>query len=173
MKTHLPLTRKLFLFSSALILSAVSLTSCQKEADAADSGENGNNTTTATMYSINGSANGAQMVPSLSVNGTGTISGMYNADTKVLQYKTNWTSLTGAPTMGGFFNGAAGTNGTMTGSSWAMGTNLGNSGTYNGQMTLTADQDNQLKAGTWYYSLGTAAHTSGEIRGQITATRIP
>jgi len=169
MKTRIPLS-KLTLFTSVLFIGALSLTSCKKESDDTGSG-NGNGT--ATMYSVSGSANGAQMVPAVSTSGTGTITGTYNANTRLLEYKVNWTSLSGAPTMGGFFNGAAGSNGTMTGTSWAMGTNLGSSGTYSGQTTLTVDQDTQLKAGTWYYSLGTASHTSGEIRGQITATRIP
>jgi hypothetical protein len=176
MKTNLPLFRKLALFSSALVLSALSLSSCQKEADATDNGNNDNNNNnngTEVMYTVSGNADGAQMIPAVSGSGTGSISGNYNATTRVLQYNTRWTSLSGAPTMGGFFNGASGTSGTMVGSSWAMGTNLGSSGTYTGQMTLTADQDNQLKAGTWYYSLGTASHNSGEIRGQITATRVP
>jgi hypothetical protein len=37
-------------------------------------------------------------------------------------------------------------------------------------MTLTDAQATNLTNGGWYYSYGTAANPTGEVRGQITAT---
>src|SRR5918993_820357 len=57
-------------------------------------------------YTVSGNANGSQMVPSVAGTGTGTFTGTYNADTRVMTYTTNWNGLTGAPIVGGFYGGA-------------------------------------------------------------------
>jgi hypothetical protein len=145
-----------------LALSAVVITSCDKDDDDDDMNNN--------MYTISGNANGSQMVPAVTTNGTGTITGTYNANTNVLTYTTNWSNLSGAPTSGGFFSGASGTAGTAAGTSWTLGTGLTGTGSFSGTMTLTDAQETQLQGGNWYYSLGTANNTNGEIRGQITTT---
>jgi hypothetical protein len=121
-------------------------------------------------YVISGTANGSQMVPSVSGNGNATITGNYNAATRLLNYTVNWTGLSGAPTMGGFYNGGSGSAGTLVGTNWTLGTGLNSNGTYSGSTSLTDAQLSQLSSGNWYYSLGTATNTGGEVRGQITAT---
>jgi hypothetical protein len=163
MKHMFAKSKKFLLASSVVVMSAFALTSCSKDDDG--SGYENN-----TMYTISGNANGSQMVPSVSGNGTATISGTYNANTGVLNYTTNWTGLSGAPTSGAFYTGATGSNGTMVGNNWTLGTGLTGTGTLSGTTTLTADQFNSLRSGNWYYSLGTSTNTNGEVRGQITAT---
>jgi hypothetical protein len=162
MKTSVSLLRRLLFISSMLLATGILFSACDKDND--DDNNNAN-------YTISGNASGSQMVPAVTGNGTGTISGNYNPNTRVLTYTTNWSNLSGAPTSGGFFTGASGSAGTAVGSSWTMGSGLTGTGTYSGTMTLTDAQATQLTGGNWYYSLGTANNTGGEIRGQITATR--
>lgn len=148
----------------AIVVSAILFASCKK-----DDKKNNN----PSSYTISGNASGSQMVPSVSGSGTATMTGTYDANTRVLTYTTNWTGLSGAPTSAGFYTGASGTNGTLVGSSWNLGSGLTSTGTFSGQTTLTADQATQLTSGNWYYTIGTASNTNGEVRGQITATATP
>lgn len=164
MKRVFSVSKKFLLIASVAVMSVAVFSSCNKDDDNPD-----NNRT----YSISGNASGNQMVPAVTGTGTGSISGTYDPNTMVLNYTTNWNGLTGAPTSGAFYSGASGVNGTMVGSNWAMGTGLTPTGSYSGQMTLTADQASQLTSGNWYYTMGTATNTTGEVRGQITATSNP
>jgi hypothetical protein len=164
MKKNESLLRRVFLMSSLVVATSFGLMSCDKDDDDDTNTNNAN-------YTISGNANGSQMVPSVTGNGTGSISGTYNPTTGVLTYTTNWSNLSGAPTSGGFYSGASGTAGTAVGTPWTMGTGLTGTGTYSGTMNLTAAQGTQLTSGNWYYTLGTANRSGGEIRGQITATR--
>ena len=150
--------------SAIVLLSAFAVASCDK---------NDSDTPSPSMYKISGNASGSQMVPSVAGNGTATITGTYNPNTRVLTYTTNWSGLSGAPTSGGFYSGASGTNGSIIGSQWALGSGLTETGTFSGQTTLTADQAAQLLSGNWYYTLGTANNSTGEVRGQITAVSTP
>ena len=74
------------------------------------------------MFTISGNAGGSQVVPAVTDSGTATISGTYSSSTRQLITTTNWTNLTVGPTTGGFYVGATGTNGTLVGSDWALGT---------------------------------------------------
>ncbi len=163
MKANGNFSRKLLVISSMFLFSVFVFTACNKDND------NKNNNTNKT-YSITGNASGSQVVPALPDSGTATISGTYSTATGQLITMTNWTNLTGAPTSGGFYTGATGTNGTLVGSAWALPSGLANTGSFADTMTLTADQATQLTTGNWYYSLGTTANPNGEVRGQITAT---
>jgi len=164
MKTVFSVTKRFLLITSTVVISALILSSCKKDK---------NDTTSTNPYTISGNANGTQMVPSVSGNGSATITGTYDPNTRVLTYTTNWTGLSGAPTSGGFYSGASGTSGSLVGSTWTLGSGLGSTGTFSGTTTLTADQASQLTSGNWYYTLGTSAHSTGEVRGQITATQTP
>lgn len=163
MKKVFAISSKFMVAAAAMVMSAAVLTSCDKSAD--DKTDN-----TKTTYTLSGNASGSQMVPAVSGNGTATMAGTYNATTGVMNYTVTWTGLSSAPTMGAFYTGASGSTGTAVGSNWTLGSNLGTSGTYTGSMTLTADQATQLKAGNWYYVLGTSTNSTGEVRGQVTAT---
>ena len=155
-------TFKQVLVATALsVASVVTLNSCDKDDD------NNNNRT----YTISGNAVGNQVVPSVAGTGTGSISGTYDPNTRVLTYNTGWTGLTGAPTSAGFYSGTSGASGTLVGNPWTFGANPGVTGNTNGSMTLTPDQGNQLTTGGWYYTYGTSANPGGEVRGQITTTQ--
>ena len=164
MKKVSGLSKRLLPIVCASILSAMLFAGCKKD-------DNKNNNPSS--YTISGNASGSQMVPPVTGNGTATITGTYDPNTKVLTYTTNWSGLSGAPTSAGFYSGASGTNGTLVGSSWNLGSGLAATGTFSGQTTLSADQATQLTSGNWYYTLGTASNTNGEVRGQITATATP
>ena len=160
-------TKKSFMKRGAVILSfallgAVAISSCDKKKDTP--ANNG-------MYTISGNGSGSQMVPAVAGNGSSTMTGTYNPTTRVLNYTTNWSNLTGAPTSGGFYTGASGVNGTSFGSPWTFGSDATGTGNVSGTATLTTDQANQLTSGNMYYTMGTAANTGGEVRGQMTATR--
>jgi hypothetical protein len=160
METMFRITRRAALMCCMVCVGLTVFVACDKDDD-----NDRNN-----MYTISGNANGANMVPSVAGTGTAGITGTYNGDTRVLTYTTNWNGLTGAPTTGGFYNGAVGQNGTAMGSPWTYGTNPTATGSTTGQMTLSADQATQMTGGNWYYSMGTATNSGGEVRGQITAT---
>lgn len=148
------------LFISVFLISAV-ISGCKKD----------KNNTNNTPYTLSGNASGSQVVPSVTGNGAGTFTGTYDPATNKMNYTVNWNNLTGAPTSGGFYNGASGAAGTAMGDPWTMGADWTGTGTYSGNMTLTQDQANQLINGNTYWTMGTAANTGGEIRGQISATR--
>lgn len=158
MKTKTSLM-KFVLVASLTFFCVLVISSCKKDS------------TNNSPYTLTGNASGAQMVPAVSGNGTATFNGTYNPSTKIMTYTTNWSNLTGAPTSGGFYYGAAGSAGTAVGTPWTTDSTWTGTGTYSGTMTLTADQASQLTTGNWYYSMGTAANPTGEARGQITATR--
>jgi len=122
-------------------------------------------------YTIQGNANGTQMVPVVSGTGTGTISGTYNPNTRKLTYTSNWNGLTGAPTSGGFYSGASGANGSSVGAPWTIDSGATGTGSTTGTITLTEAQEEDFLDGDWYYSYETTTNPSGEVRGQITATR--
>ena len=148
------------LFAGALLLGSVLMSSCKKDKDDNKS----------TMYTLSGNANGSQVVPSVSGTGTGTITGTYNASTNTLNYNIGWNALSGSASSVGFYDGAAsGANGTQVGSNVAI-TTAGATGGAVGTVTLTDAQETDLLAGRWYYLIGTAANSSGEVRGQISTT---
>ena len=161
MKTKRNLLKRLTAVAAFALLSILALSSCKKD----------DNKTNNTPYTISGNGSGSQMVPSVTGTGGSTITGTYDPKTGVMNYTTNWTNMTGAPTSGGFYSGASGTNGAAIGSPWTFGTGLTGNGTSSGTITLTSDQASQLINGNMYYTMGTAANTGGEVRGQITATR--
>src|SRR4051812_18550848 len=66
-----------------------------------------------TMFTLSGSANGSQVVPSVSGTATGNITGTYNAQTNQMVYNMTWAGLSGAATSAGFYNGSVGTNGSL------------------------------------------------------------
>lgn len=123
-------------------------------------------------YTISGSAAGGQVVPPATGTGTGTITGTYNPTTRVLTYTNTWTTLSGAPTGGGFYYGPSGSIGASVGTPWTYGASTTATGSYSGTLTLTETEEEQLIAGDWYYGYNTVAYPDGEIRGQITSTPV-
>jgi hypothetical protein len=151
-----------FFAVAAIALSAsFTLTSCSDDDDDIDDSN----------YTISGNASGSQMIPSTQGSGTAAISGNYNANSNTLSYSTSWNGLTSAPTLGGFYTGAVGQTGASVGTAWNFGTNPGVTGNLSGTLMLTDAQETSLLNGNMYYILGTTTHTSGEVRGQILASK--
>ncbi|MER3499795.1 MAG: hypothetical protein C4308_14815 [Chitinophagaceae bacterium] len=155
MKTFL---KKFFFVSSVALFSAFSFVSC----DSKDDDNNSND------YTVSGNASGSQMVPPISGTATGTFIGTYNTQTNQLAYTMAWAGLTGTATAAGFYNGNVGVNGSLVAN--AAITTSGSTGASAGVVTLTEAQEQALLSGNMYYLVSTAAHASGEIRGQLTAT---
>jgi hypothetical protein len=157
-------TRMLVFLMAAVALAAVS---CNND-------DNNDATTNTAPYTISGNASGSQMVPTVSGTGTGTMTGTYDPQTRTLNYTSNWSGLTGRPTAGGFYAGAAGTTDStnvIIGSPWTFDSTAVANGTRSGTITLTPDQATALTSGSWYYRYGTKMNPGGEVRGQMTATQ--
>jgi hypothetical protein len=120
------------------------------------------------MYTISGSATGAQENPPVTTSGTANLSGSYNRDNNVLNYTVTWTGMTG-PLTAAHFHGPA-----------AVGVNAppifdisvttnGVSGSASATVTLHDTTENHLLNGRLYYNLHTALYPAGEIRAQVSA----
>jgi len=149
--------KKFFLMSVAAL--ALGFTSCDKDDDDDDPDNS---------YTLSATANGAQEVPAVTTNATGTLTGTYNSETNVMNYTINWTGLSGAAQMMHFHGPAlagvnAGVAEPITGFTAAA------AGSYTGSVTLSDAQEADLLAGRWYWNVHTVANGNGEIRGQISA----
>ena len=109
---------------------------------------------------------GAQQVPPVQTNGSGTATLTYDPVTLHLTWSVTFSGLSSDPTMAHFHGPAT------------MGKNAGvliwisKQGTppaspITGETTLTAEQAQQFMAGDWYINLHTKDHPGGEIRGQV------
>jgi hypothetical protein len=109
---------------------------------------------------------GAQQVPPVQTNGSGTATLTYDPATLHLTWSVTFSGLSSDPTMAHFHGPAT------------MGKNAGvliwisKQGTppaspITGETTLTAEQAQQFMAGDWYINLHTKDHPGGEIRGQV------
>lgn len=103
-------------------------------------------------------------VPANDSAGRGMLSATLNTETHELKYHVVFSGLTG-PVTAAHFHGPA-----------APGANAGPvvpvqgsplPSPIDGTATLTPDQEKDLLAGQWYFNLHTAAHASGEVRGQV------
>jgi len=160
MKKQIMFRKGAAFIAGALLCGSVLMSSCKKDKD-----DNNSN-----MFTLSGNANGGQMVPSVTGNGAGTITGTYNANTNTLNYNVGWNGLSGNASSVGFYGGAAsGANGTQVGNNVAI-TTAGATGGSVGTMTLTDAQETDLLAGRWYYLIGTPNYSTGEVRGQISTT---
>ena len=102
-------------------------------------------------------------------NGTGTISGDYDAGTMTLNYSITWQNLTTAVTNAHFHVGAPGVPG---------GVGLGIPGPWaspqiGSNIALDATQESDLLSGNWYVNIHTSMFGGGEIRGQVLVAQIP
>jgi len=160
--------RVLAFFVLAVVLTVMS---CKD-----DNNNDDNMATNGVPLTVSGNATGGQVVPAVTGNGTGTITGTYDPSTRVLTYTSNWSGLSGRPITGGFYAGASGSTDSTAvpiGSKWTFDSTATATGTHQGTITLTPDQLNALTAGSWFYSYGTKMHPAAEIRGQMTATQGP
>lgn len=106
---------------------------------------------------------GMNQVPSVATPATGHLDALLDKNTLLFRWKLSFKGLSG-PATAGHFHGPAviGANAGIT---------LPFTGPINspleGRATLSPAQAAALQAGKWYVALHTAAHPTGEIRGQL------
>ena len=97
---------------------------------------------------------------------TGTANVTYDKSTRKLTYIITYENLTGNPTMGHIHGSAPrGSNAPVLFPFHSL--PAATSGAITGTETLTAQQEEDLLNGLFYFNIHTAAHPGGEIRGQI------
>jgi hypothetical protein len=147
------------LVSGVLFLSVA--TSCNKDDD---------DKPVSNKYTVSGNASGAQEVPTVASSGTATIVSTYDADANTLGYTITWSNLNDVVNNMHFHGPADPT--VSAGVAIAItGWTATKSGTISGTANLTEAQEADLLGGRWYYNIHTPFKTSGEIRGNLTATR--
>jgi hypothetical protein len=114
---------------------------------------------------------GAQEVPAVTTNGTGTAEISYDPTMKMITYKITWQlGLPTATTTNMHFHGSE-TGSDLVSSGVALGITgfaTGSSGVLNGMtVALTDVQAAQLLAGKWYVNIHSSTVGSGELRGNI------
>lgn len=109
---------------------------------------------------------GAQQVPPVTTAGTGSADITYDPATHAISWTVTYSGLSGTATMAHFHGpAAAGANGPVL--VWLSKQGAPAASPFSGQATLTPAQETELTTGQVYINVHTAAHPSGEIRGQV------
>jgi hypothetical protein len=108
---------------------------------------------------------GAQEIPPVTTNATGSGTFTLNAAQTELSYNVPFSGLSGPLTLAHFHRGAAGVEGPPV---FTIPLVPGVQGTLQGTWVLTAADAADLMAGNIYVNLHTALNPDGEIRGQLT-----
>lgn len=142
---------------------SVALMACEK-----DVSNNGNGDE---VYATTAQANGQQTTPPSGSSATATLVGEFNARTNNWEYRINWTGMTSAVTAVQVHGPAdIGTSGQMQ---LALAITVpGVTGSAQGNVMISEDLQAHLLANKLYFTLLTATHVNGEVRGQIIATRV-
>jgi hypothetical protein len=109
---------------------------------------------------------GADEVPPNTTTGEGQVTATLDTTSKAFSYNVSYSGLTGKA-MAAHFHGPAdpGANAPPIITMKSLASPI------KGTATLTDAQIADLQAGKWYFNVHTAAHPSGEIRGQLAAAR--
>ncbi|HOB65506.1 CHRD domain-containing protein [Ottowia sp.] len=106
---------------------------------------------------------GAAAVPASDSAASGELVAVFNRHTGLLQWKLNFSALSG-PVTGGYFH-SPGMSGEVAPRAIMLGRTLVSPA--EGRAMLTPKQRADLLAGQWYVNLITARYPSGELRGQL------
>lgn len=137
------------LMTIAILLAGMALTSCKKDEVASSD--------VAFMAMLSG----AEEVPAVTTTASGMFSGVYNKNTKILTYTITYSGMT--PTAWHLHKAAKGVSGAVV---FNLGTTF-TSPFKSATIALTADQETDLMAGSYYVNMHSAKSASGEIRGQL------
>jgi hypothetical protein len=119
------------------------------------------------MLSVSATLSGANEVPPITTTGTGSLTGTYDKDTKVLTYNIQWR-VEGTALTGMHFHGPASTTENAGIAIGLTGFSTANNGTFAGATApLTTQQETDLLAGKWYLNIHSDKARGGEIRGQV------
>jgi hypothetical protein len=112
---------------------------------------------------------GANEVPAVTTNGTGTLNATYNRDTKMITYTINWTLGKSTDKITGMhFHGPAPTTQNAPVVIGLSPTSDNASGTFSGTTrALTDAEAADLLAGKWYLNIHSTTFPGGELRGQL------
>ncbi len=105
----------------------------------------------------------ASEVPPNDSKGTGAVEAIYDTKSKTFSWTITYSDLTGPATAAHFHGPAAPRENAppVVPLSGDLGSPI------KGKSTLTDTQAADLEAGHWYFNIHTAAHPTGEIRGQL------
>jgi len=135
------------LLAITTVLGSAVLVGCKKNSDT-------------TTQSYKADANGTTEVPSNSSAATATFSGTYNSGTKTFSGTVTYTGIT--PTSWNIERGTSSTKGSLVVSLGAVVVSP-----LSFSVTLDAAAEAELKAGSYYINVTSAAYPAGEIRGKI------
>lgn len=148
------------IWSLALILAMTTFIACDKDDD--EDNEQ-------TVFQRNGLViSGANEVPAVTTNGSGSMNVSYDKNTKILMVTATWTGLSADP-VAAHIHGTApkGVNaGVKVDLSSDITTASGNT-TKHVTVDEVAIKEDSLLAGFYYLNIHTPANPGGEIRGQI------
>ncbi|AIZ64642.1 hypothetical protein PK28_14955 [Hymenobacter sp. DG25B] len=115
-----------------------------------------------TTVQVQATLTGAQEVPATPSAATGSLTGTYDKNTRLLTYTVTYQGIT--PTAGHIHQAAPGASGPIM-----VPFDDVSASPITGSATLSAENGAKLLAGETYANLHTPAYPSGEIRGNITA----
>jgi hypothetical protein len=114
---------------------------------------------------------GAQSAPPIETSGSGTAEVTFDPATRTVTWNIAYSGLSSAATMAHFHGPAkAGQNAPPV--IWLSKQGSPPANPMTGSATLTPDQAKQFAAGEWYINIHTQTHPAGEIRGQVTPTKM-
>ncbi len=119
------------------------------------------------MMTISATLSGAAEVPAVTTTGSGSLTGTYDKDTKIITFNIQWR-LEGTTLRAMHFHGPASTTENAGIAIGFSGFSSSNTGTFAGALpALTAAQEADFLAGKWYLNLHSDKSPSGELRGQV------
>jgi hypothetical protein len=110
---------------------------------------------------------GADQVPPVQTQASGTANLTYDPSSRVLTWNITTSGLSGPVTMA-HFHGPAASGKNAAPVVWLTQKGSESTGPITGEATLTPEQAQEFSAGQWYVNVHTKDHPAGEIRGQVT-----